>query len=171
MDMGTPENEDFLTHLAMVRKVSSSTQNQALNALVFLYKHVLDKELESRIDAVRAKRPLRLPTVLSHEEAMAGIEAVPENRRLMVKMLHGCGLRLRDCPRLKVKDIDFTMNQIPVRDEKGGKDRVTVLPKNVRPGLHDQLKYAHKLHEQDLKQGFGAGWRSGAQLTRSRLKI
>ncbi len=162
LEMGTPEIEAFLTHLAMARKVSSSTQNQALNAIVFLYKHVLEKELEGRIDAVRAKRPLRLPTVLSHDEAMAVIEAVPENRRLMIKLLYGCGLRLMGCLRLRVKDIDFTMNQILVRDGKGGKDRVTVLPENVKPGLHEQLKYARKLHEQDLKQGFGEVYLPGA---------
>lgn len=121
--MGEPEIEAFLTHLAVRGKVSASTQNQAFNALLFLYRHVLGKDLPDKINAKRAKRTKRLPTVMTKEEVSRVITSLSGTRQLMAKLLYGSGLRLMECVRLRVKDIDFRMNQILVRDGKGNKDR------------------------------------------------
>lgn len=154
-DMGGREIEAFLTDLAVKRKVASSTQNQAFNALLFLYRTVLKKELEGQINAVRAKRPQWLPTVLSRQEARRVIEAMSGTQQLIVKLLYGCGLRLLECLRLRVKDIDFDRNEIIIRDAKGMKDRVTVLPAAIQPPLREHLKRVKILHEADLCRGRG----------------
>ncbi len=155
-EMGTPEIEAFLTHLAIEGQVTASTQNQALNALLFLYRHVLKQELDSRVDAIRAKRPSRLPVVLSPEEALAIIQATSGVYRLLLQLLYGSGLRLRECLSLRVKDIDFAQSQLMVRCGKGGKDRLTLLPQSTIAPLRLQLQQAQIIHQQDLEQGYGA---------------
>jgi integron integrase len=154
-DMGAAEIERFLTHLAVAGNVAASTQNQALCALVFLYKHVLAMEINGKIDAVRAKRPKRLPVVLSKAEVdrlMANLRGV---HWLMAGLLYGAGLRLMECVRLRVKDVDFNQHHIIVRAGKGDKDRVTLLPQRLIPELENQLHYAKGLHENDLRRGYG----------------
>jgi hypothetical protein len=131
-DMGVAEVELFLTHLAVEGNVSASTQNQALSALLFLYRDVMGMEL-GRFDAVRARQPKRLPMVLALIEGADGAFA------LMARLLYGCGLRLMECCRLRVKDIDLLCGQIMVRQGKGAKDRVVMLPKSVRGDLEKQL--------------------------------
>jgi len=153
--MGTKQIQEFLTHLAVERNVAASTQNQALNSLIFMYKKVLGIELADPIDAVRARRPSRLPVVLSKQEAFKVIGLISGEYQLIVMLLYGSGLRLMECLRLRVKDIDFSMNQILVRQGKGGKDRVTVLPENTREPLRMQLEKARAVHENDCERGFG----------------
>ncbi len=155
-EMGTPEIEAFLTHLAIAGQVTASTQNQALKALLFLYRHVLKQELDSRVDAIRAKRPSRLPVVLSPEEALAIIQATSGVYRLLLQLLYGSGLRLRECLSLRVKDIDFAQSQLMIRCGKGGKDRLTLLPQSTIVPLRLQLQQVQLLHQQDLDQGYGA---------------
>ncbi|MGD2124485.1 MAG: integron integrase [Desulfobacteraceae bacterium] len=155
LSMGKSEVEAFLTYLAVKRKVSSSTQNQAFNAILFLYRDVLNKDLEGNVDAVRAKKPKRLPTVMTREEAMAVIQSLPGVYQLMGKLLYGSGLRLMECMRLRVKDIDFQRNQILVRDTKGMKDRITMLPESVKPALRENLERCRKIHQKDLEDGGG----------------
>lgn len=154
-DMGNREIEAFLTDLAVKQKVAASTQNQAFNALLFLYRIVLKKELEGQINAIRARRPRRLPTVLSRQEARQVIEAMSGTQQLVVKLLYGCGLRLLECLRLRVKDVDFERNEITIRDGKGMKDRVTVLPVATKPALREHLQRVKLLHEADLARGRG----------------
>ena len=122
-DMASREIESFLTHLAVDLKVSSSTQNQAFSALLFLYRKVLGIELNDVIDAVRAKKPQRLPTVMSKSETLKVVGALDGVQKIMGMILYGSGLRLMECVRLRVKDVDFNMNQIMVGDGKGDKDR------------------------------------------------
>jgi integron integrase len=154
-DMGAAELEVFLTHLAVEGHVSASTQNQALNAIVFLYREVLDIAL-GRLDAVRARRPKRLSVVLAAEEitqVLARVEGADGMFALMARLLYGCGLRLMECCRLRVKDIDLARHQIMVRHGKGGKDRVVMLPRSVREALQSQLEKRRLLHERDLARG------------------
>lgn len=154
-EMNTPEIEQFLTHLAVDLNVAASTQNQALSALLFLYQQVLHLPLEYPVDAVRAKKPKRLPVVLSQAQAKRLIAHLPDGYRLMAQLLYGCGLRLMECVRLRVKDIDFDQRQIIVRSGKGHKDRDTILPHSLIPALRRQLRYARALHLNDLEQGYG----------------
>jgi integron integrase len=156
VDMGQAGVEAFLTDLAVRGKVAASTQNQAFCAILFLYKNVLNLDVLNDLDAVRAKRPLRLPTVLSFEEVMAIIEAMSGVFQLVVKILYGCGLRGIEAVRLRVNDIDFGLNQIMVRDGKGRKDRVTMFPDDVKGGISTHLKLVKRQHEKDLKDGFGS---------------
>ncbi|GIX05008.1 MAG: hypothetical protein KatS3mg114_0877 [Planctomycetaceae bacterium] len=154
-DMGAVEVEQFLTHLAVQGRVSASTQNQALNALVFLYQQVLQIDL-GRFDAVRARRPKRLPVVLSPEEVAAVLGRVEGDGGafpLMARLLYGCGLRLLECCRLRVKDIELSRGQIVVRGGKGNKDRVVMLPRSVREDLERHLEWRRQLHERDLARG------------------
>lgn len=154
-EMATPEIEAFLSHLAVDLKVSASTQNQAFNALLFLYKGVLKKELDDSIDAIRAKKPKRLPTVMTKEEALKVIGAIPADHQLMVKLIYGGGLRLMECLRLRVKDIDFGNSQLLIRDAKGMKDRITVLPDSLKPSLKDHLERVKLIHQSDVVKGYG----------------
>jgi len=154
-DMGGPEIAAFLTHLAVDRRVAASTQNQALCALLFLYREVLGIEVEL-IDAVRAKQPKRLPTVLSRDEVTRVIMALSGTNQLVARMLYGSGLRLLECLRLRVKDLDFSYRQIVVRDGKGAKDRVTVLPESLVEPLHTHLQRVAMIHRLDLDEGYGA---------------
>ncbi|MBA4416287.1 MAG: integron integrase [Syntrophus sp. (in: bacteria)] len=154
-EMRAQEIESFLSHLAVNLKVSSSTQNQAFNALLFLYREVLKKDLGESINAIRAKKPKHLPTVMTKEEAMRVIASIPFEYQLMAKLIYGSGLRLMECLRLRVKDIDFGNNQILVRDAKGMKDRITVLPNNLKESLQTHMEQVRLLHQDDLAKGYG----------------
>lgn len=153
--MGGPEVEGFLTDLAVTGHVSASTQNQAFNALLFLNREVLGIELP-RLDAMRAKRPKRLPTVLSAEEVgqlLAAVRGEDGAFRIMAGLLYGAGLRREECCRLRVQDVDLSRAQIVVRHGKGGKDRVVMLPKSLRGDLERQLAWRQELHERDCAAG------------------
>ncbi len=154
--MGAAEITRFLTSLAVKSRVSASTQNQALSALLFLYREVLEQDIPWLDDVVRAKRPQRLPVVLTRGEVRAVLERLDGAPRLMGVLLYGAGLRLLECARLRVKDVDFTSNQIVVRAGKGDKDRTTMLPAAVKADLAKHLERARRQHELDLGQG--AGW-------------
>jgi integron integrase len=154
-DMGAPEVTAFLSHLARDRDVAAATQNQALAALLFLYKEVLAQPLPWLDDIDRAKRPARLPTVLSSSEAHRLLTHMNGTKWLMASLLYGAGLRLRECLKLRVKDIDFEYRQILVRDAKGAKDRVTMLPASVIEPLKTHLARAKALYQRDLASGHG----------------
>ena len=153
--LGEAEVTAFLSHLATELNVAAATQNQALAALLFLYKQVLGRDLGWFDELVRAKRPVRLPVVLTRGEVAALLAQLSGVHWLMASLLYGAGLRLMECLRLRVKDVDIAYRQILVRDGKGGKDRVTMLPESVVQPLHAQLGAAKRLHEFDLREGFG----------------
>ena len=161
-ELGEPEVEAFLTHLAAERNVSASTQNQALGALLFMYQKVLGRELEFLAGFDRAQRREKIPVVLSRDEVQRLLLAVPEKYRLFFQLLYGTGLRLMEGLRLRVKDIDFARNQIVVHEGKGLKDRVTMLPDRLKLELQRHLERVKLLHEQDLAAGLGAVWLPGA---------
>jgi integron integrase len=154
-EMGENEIRSFLTHLATERKVAASTQNQALSAILFLYRVVLQKEITLPPDISSVSRPKRLPTVLSHQEAMSVINHMRGIPRLMTKILYGSGLRLTECLRLRVKDIDFENNQIIVRGGKGDNDRLTILPDSIAAEIKHILQDVKALHDKDLREGYG----------------
>ena len=154
-EMGAKEISEFLTFLAVEKRVSASTQNQALNALVYLYKHVLDRDPGLFEGLIRAKRPKYIPSVLSVEETRAVLSGLSGVHRLIGCLLYGTGMRLIECLRLQVKDIDFERNMILVREAKGEKDRVVPFPKTLHRALEKQLLKAKELHQADLEQGFG----------------
>jgi integron integrase len=154
-DMGAPEVTAFLSHLARDRDVAAATQNQALAALLFLYKEVLGQALPWLDQVERAKRPARLPTVLSVPEVQRLLGEMQGTKWLMASLLYGAGLRLRECLKLRVKDIDFDYRQILVRDAKGGKDRVTMLPQSVIEPLQTHLARINALYERDVSSGHG----------------
>jgi integron integrase len=155
-EMTITEIEAFLTHLAVQQNVAASTQNQALSALLFLYRDVLKTPLDLPIDAIRAKKPKRLPTVLTKEEALIVIARLSGTQRLMAQLLYGGGLRLMECLRLRVKDLDFAQRQIIVRDGKGMEDRLTMLPDSLIGPLQEHLSHVKHLHTQDVAQGLGS---------------
>jgi integron integrase len=155
-DLAEEEVAQFLTHLARDLDVAPSTQNQALSALLFLYKEVLKHEIGWLEKVERAKKPPKLPVVLSRAEVrqiFAHLHGVP---KLMAGLLYGSGLRLMECVRLRVKDIDFSLGQITVRDAKGGKDRITMLPLNLAEPLRRHVLRVKAQHDQDLEDGFGS---------------
>jgi integron integrase len=152
-DMGAAEAEAFLTHLAVEGNVSASTQNQALSALLFLYREVLGMELPWLDDVVRAKKPQRLPSVLNREEVSLVLERMEGTYGLMARLLYGTGMRLMECCRLRVKDVDFRQREILIRDGKGGKDRVTMLPETLIKPLQEYLVKRRRLFEVDLGKG------------------
>jgi integron integrase len=154
-EMAAPEIQTFLTYLAVDLHTAASTQNQALSALLFLYREVLNQPIRDPINAIRAKKSQYLPTVLSKDEATRLIAHLADPYQLMAKLLYGCGLRLMECVRLRVKDIDFEQHQIIVRQGKGHKDRDTILPDSLIAPLQRQLRYAQVLHQNDLEQGYG----------------
>jgi integron integrase len=153
--MGQPEVEAFLTHLAVNRKVSASTQNQAMNAILFLYKRVLEIELPWLDGVQPAKRGKHLPVVLTREEVRAAFARLDGRNWLVASLLYGTGLRIMEALRLRVQDIDFSRHQILVRQAKGAKDRVTILPEQLVDPLHQQFAKARAIHETDLAEGFG----------------
>jgi len=155
-EMGEAEIGQFLSALAVEHHVSASTQNQALNALLFLYRHVLDLNPGWIDNVVRAKQPQRLPVVLRKHEVKALLDAMEGVHWIMGHLLYGAGLRLLECLRLRVKDIDFSANHIVVREGKGHKDRITMLPLVVKEPLVAHLSQVRELHQQDLARGFGS---------------
>jgi integron integrase len=157
-DLGAPEVEEFLTSLAVRGRVAASTQNQALAALLFLYREVLCTDLRWMDDIRRAKRPERVPIVLTRQEVAAVLGEMSGVSWLAASVLYGSGLRLLECLRLRVKDLDFTRSEITVRNGKGGKDRRTMLPRSVQESLRVQLREAQRLHARDLVAGHGAVW-------------
>jgi integron integrase len=161
-EMGKPEIEAFLSHLTRNKNVSVSTQNQALNALVFLYREVLHQPFEHLGAIERPHRLPRIPVVLSRAEVGRLLESVDGTFGLIARLLYGTGLRLMEGLRLRVKDVDFDRGQIVVHDGKGFKDRVTMLPESLRAPLTAHLKRVEDLHRQDLKAGLGRVWLPGA---------
>ena len=153
--MGAPDISTFLTWLAVERQVSASTQNQALSAVLFLYKHVLAIEIGTVPPVMRARAPERLPVVLSREEIATILKQLTGTMRLIVMLLYGTGVRIEECVDLRVKDLDFDRQQIIVRQGKGRKDRVTMLPSAAREALTKHLEDVRRIHERDLARGFG----------------
>lgn len=154
-EMGAQEVEAFLTHLAVRGKVSASTQNQAKSALLFLYKEVLAEELPWLNDIETAKRPQRLPVVLTVGEVNAILSSVEGTGGLILHLLYGTGMRILECLRLRVKDVDFLRREIVVREGKGFKDRVTMLPASLVALLQSHLDRVQRLHVRDLAEGYG----------------
>ncbi|GFD79569.1 integron integrase [Tenacibaculum sp. KUL118] len=154
-ELGEQEVTDFLTYLAVKRHVTSSTQNLALCAIVFMYKHVFERELTLLPDTVRARAPKRIPTVLSHEETLSIISHMSEKYQLAFSLLYGCGLRKAELLKLRVKDIDFEGKSVFVFRGKGGKDRVTMLPNNLHEALKKQINAVAVIHQRDLAEGAG----------------
>lgn len=157
-EMGVAEVEGFLTHLAVEGEVAASTQNQALSALLFLYRQVLEVDLPWLENVTRAKRPRRLPTVLARDEMRALLAQMDGRAWLLASLLYGTGMRLLECLRLRVKDLDFGRNEVTVRDGKGGKDRRTVLPQKLVEPLQREVERARGLHALDLRDGHGEAW-------------
>ncbi|MEJ5897001.1 integron integrase [Aquabacterium sp. G14] len=154
-DMGPKEVAEFLSHLAVARSVSASTQNQAKAAILFLYRHVLGAELPWMDDVVIAKVPQRLPVVLTTREVRNLLQSLSGTSSLIASLLYGTGMRLMEGLRLRVKDIDFERREIVIREGKGSKDRVTVLPENLIEPLQQRLRKTQRLHQSDLDEGFG----------------
>ena len=152
---GEEKIEAFLTHLARDRQVAASTQNQAMNALVFLYKHVLKQPLSGEINADRAHRKVRIPVVLTREETARVIARLSRVHQLIVKLLYGSGLRITECLRLRVQDMDLEMKALTVRNGKGDKDRITTFPEKLVQPLKEHLVRVKAIHEQDLVEGYG----------------
>ncbi|MGB7070271.1 MAG: integron integrase [Pyrinomonadaceae bacterium] len=155
-EMGVNEIREYLTHLAVEKNVAASTQNVAFNAILFLYKQVLGIELPIIDGVMRAKRPARLPSVFTPEEAKAIIAELEGANKLIASLLYGCGMRLTEALRLRVKDVDFAGRQITVRDGKGEKDRMTILPESLADDLRNHLKRVKLIHVEDVKDGFGS---------------
>lgn len=149
--------EEFLTYLAVEENVAAATQNQALSAVLFLYKHVLERPLpDHKLESVRARRSKHLPTVLSKDQVRTLLACLTGTNRLLAELLYGAGLRVSECVRLRVKQLDFAQMQIVVRDGKGKKDRVTVLPESTASSLRKHLIRVKRVHENDLTEGLGA---------------
>ena len=154
--MGAPEVVAFLTHLAVAGNVAASTQNQALNALVFLYEQVLQMPLGDLGEFARVNRPARLPVVLTQEETFRVLAALkPGTGGLIIRLLYGTGMRLMECLRLRIKDVDLACGRITVREGKGDKDRTTMLPECLKAELQTHLDRVRLLHDKDLAEGFG----------------
>lgn len=154
-EMGEPEINAFLAHLAVKHNVGASTQNQALSALLFLYRYVVGREVGDLGAVIRARKPRRLPVVLTRDEVRTILGCLVGNKKLMAGLLYGAGLRLMECLRLRVQDIDFAQKEILIRDGKGGKDRRAVFPEALTNPMDDHLKTVKLLHDQDLTAGWG----------------
>jgi integron integrase len=154
-EMAETEINAFLTHLAVKEKVSASTQNQALSALLFLYRHIIGREVGDLGDVIRARKPKRLPVVMTREEVKAILANLTGDKWLMASLMYGAGLRLMECLRLRVQDIDFACSEIHVLDGKGAKDRITMLPESLKAALKDHLKRVKAIHERDVADGWG----------------
>ncbi len=148
-----PKIESFLTDLAVNGNVAAATQNQAMNAVVFLYKRVLKHAMKGRISAVRADKKINLPVVMTREEVAAVISLLDGTAQLVAKLLYGSGLRIMEAVRIRIKDIDFQMKQLIVRSGKGDKDRFTTFPATLTPLLQNHLARVKTLHQQDAAQG------------------
>lgn len=160
--MGASEVQAFLTYLAVEKNVAAATQQQALSALLFLYREVLHQALPWMDDITRAKKPKRLPVVLTQEEVRVVLSHLEGHMWLMASLLYGAGLRLMECLRLRVKDVDFGYRQLIVRDGKGQQDRATMLPQRAVEPLKQHLEKVKILHQQDLTEGFGEVYLPGA---------
>ncbi len=156
MEMGEEEVTAFLTDLAVRHRVSASTQNQALSALLFLYRHVLEIDLPWLDEVVRAKRPQRIPIVLSRSEVRDLLDQLEGPVLLAASLMYGAGLRLTECLSLRVQDLDLERSELTVRDGKGAKDRITMLPAALHTSVKDQLRHARVVHHKDLAIGAGA---------------
>jgi integron integrase len=154
-DMGEREINAFLTDLAVEKRVSSSTQTQALSAVLFLYRNVIGRDVGDLGGVVRARKPKRMPVVMTREEVRAVLAQMDGDTRLMASLMYGTGMRLMECLRLRVLDVDFGASEIAVRDGKGAKDRVTMLPAALVPALQRQFKRAKAVHDRDLADGWG----------------
>ena len=154
-DLDGDDLNHFLTHLVEHDRIAVSTQRQALSAILFLYRHVLKTDLEWLDDVIRARQPRRLPNVLSREEVAAVLSRLEGIPQLVVLLLYGTGMRILECLRLRVQDVDFDLGHITIRRPKGGRDRVTMLPESTRDRLRDHLLTVRALHERDLADGFG----------------
>lgn len=155
-EMGPDEIEAFLTHLAVEGNVARSTQNQAFNALLFLYRAVLGISLDDAgINAMRARKRGKLPVVLTKDEIRRVIMATTGVHHLIAKLLYGSGLRLIEGLRLRVQDVDFSLQEVTVRDGKGAKDRITLLPESLHAAMRDHLERVRMVHEKDLADGYG----------------
>lgn len=154
-EMAESEINAFLTNLAVKDRVSASTQTQALSALLFLYRHVIGREVGNIEGLIRARKPKRLPVVLTREEVKSVIGTMNGIHCIMAGLMYGAGLRLMECLRLRVQDIDFAGSQIIVRDGKGAQDRITMLPEACKAPLLDHLKHVKEIHQMDLREGFG----------------
>lgn len=152
---GEAKIESFLTYLAVDKSVAPSTQNQAMNALAFLYKRVLKQSLDQEINAVRATRKVNIPVVMTREEVAQVIALMGGVPQLVAKLLYGSGLRIMEAVRLRVQDIDYNFKQITVRSGKGGKDRITTFPTSTIPLLQNHLAKVRVIHNRDLDQGYG----------------
>lgn len=153
--LGEPEFNAFLTHLAVKEKVSASTQNQALAALLFFYRNIIGREVGELGEVIRARRPRHLPVVLTREEVRAILAHLTGDKWLVASLLYGAGLRLMECLRLRVQDLDFARNEILVRGGKGRKDRVTMLPASLKSPLREHLKGVSRIYRQDIADGRG----------------
>jgi len=154
-EMAEAEVNQFLTHLAIKEKVSASTQNQALSALLFLYRYVLDRPLGQLGEVIRARKSKRLPVVLTRDEVKAIFRRLRGEQRLIAVLMYGTGMRLMECLRLRVKDVDFGSDEILIRQGKGDKDRRTMLPEKVKAPLRQHLERVKKVHARDLADGHG----------------
>ena len=152
-EMAEPEINAFLTHLAVKEKVSSSTQNQALSALLFLYRHVLGREIGNLGEVIRSRKQKRVPVAMTRAEVKAVISHLTGDKWLIASLMYGAGLRLMECLRLRIQDVDFDRSEIIVRDGKGGKDRITMLPESLKQPLHRHIAKAKTIHEKDLADG------------------
>ncbi|MCP3898117.1 MAG: integron integrase [Desulfobacteraceae bacterium] len=155
-EMQGREIEVFINHLSREKKASSATQKQALNSLLFLYQKVLDKEIPGNIELVKSNKHKSLPVVLTQDEVLKVFSLMKNKHLLMAKLLYGCGLRLMECLRLRIQDINFRINKIYVRSSKNGKDRVVMIPNSIRELLIEEKEKARQLHKEDLKIGYGA---------------
>jgi integron integrase len=155
IDMAETEIREFLSYLAIEQNVAASTQNQAFNALIFLYDSVLKQSLGKIGEIERAKRSKHIPVVFAKEEIQAILKTLTGKHKLIAGVLYGSGLRLMEGLRLRIQDVDFALNQIVVRDGKGNKDRITILPTKLKEPLRHQIKHAQLLHEFDLREGYG----------------
>jgi integron integrase len=154
-EMAEPEINAFLTNLAVKEHVSSSTQNQALCAIIFLYKYVLDRKIGDLGEVIRARQSRHVPVVMTKDEVKAVVSHLLGDKKLMVSLMYGAGLRLMECLRLRVQDIDFSRNEITVRDGKGAKDRISMLPESLKEPLRQHLVKTKSVHESDIKDGWG----------------
>jgi len=152
--LGMEDVKAFLTALAVEKKVAASTQNQAFNALLFLFRHVLEKEFEQIEGVVRAKRKTYIPVVLSRDEVDKIIQFLADPHNLAVQLLYGCGLRLFECLKLRIQDLNFDMKIVTVHDGKGQKDRTVPMPESLIPALHAQIEKVKRLHREDVDSGY-----------------
>ena len=161
-DMGAPEIEAFLAYLAVAQKVAASTQNQALSAILFLYRDVLNVNIPETLNIIWAKRSRHMPTVLSKNEIAKVIGLMSGTQQIMAKLMYGSGIRLNECIQLRVKDLDFDYKQVIVHDGKGQQSRRTLLPESLIPILVEHLKRVKAIHQRDLGRGLGYTYLSPA---------